>query len=220
MREKYNFITVEGNTGAGKTTLARMLAEQYKGNLILEDFVDNPFLPKFYIDRERYAFPCELHFLMARQKQLSEIIASNKLKQGFNISDYLLNKSLLYGQVNLEGDEYQLYANIFNALYPKLPKPELVVYVHSTVPRLIKNIQKRGRGFEQDVDPNYLQKVEELYMEYFKSNPQLKVLIIHADNLDFVAHPEHYQQILEWVNKDYEGGITDLYLNEEVRKEK
>ncbi len=212
MKEKYNFITVEGNTGAGKTTLAKMLAAEYGGNLILEDFVDNPFLPKFYRDRERYAFPCELHFLMARQQQLSEIIHSNRLNTGFNISDYLLNKSLLYGQVNLEEEEYQLYARIFHALYPQLPKPELVIYVHSTVPRLIKNIQKRGRGFEQGVDPNYLQKVEELYMDYFKRNPQLKVLILHSDNLDFVAHPEHYEQILEWINRDYEGGITDLYL--------
>jgi len=213
MKDKYHFITVEGNTGAGKTTLAQMLAAQYNGNLILEDFVDNPFLPKFYIDQDRYAFPCELYFLMDRQKQLSEIIASNRLREGFNISDYLLNKSLLYGQANLEGDEYQLYARVFNNLYPILPQPELVIYVHSTVPRLIKNIQKRGRGFEQGVDPNYLQKVEELYMDYFEKNPQLKVLILHADNLDFVAHPEHYQQILEWVNRDYEAGITNLYLD-------
>lgn len=214
MRDKYNFITVEGNTGAGKTTLAQMLAVEYSGSLILEDFVDNPFLPKFYEDRARYAFPCELHFLMARQKQLTNIIASNKLKRGFNISDYLLNKSLLYGQVNLKEEEYELYANIFNALYPALPEPELVIYVHSTVPRLIKNIQKRGRGFEQGVDPNYLQKVEELYMDYFQKNPQLKVLILHSDNLDFVEHPEHYQQILEWVNRDYKGGITNLYLDD------
>ncbi|MEZ4888207.1 MAG: deoxynucleoside kinase [Chitinophagales bacterium] len=214
MKDKYNFITVEGNTGAGKTTLAQMLAEQYKGNLILEDFVDNPFLPKFYIDRERYAFPCELYFLMDRQKQLSKVIESKMLNKGFNISDYLLNKSLLYGQVNLKEEEFQLYARVFHSLYPQLPEPELVIYVHSTVPRLIKNIRKRGRGFEQGVDPNYLQKVEELYMEYFRKNPQLKVLILHADNLDFVAHPEHYEQILDWVNRDYEGGITNLYLED------
>ena len=210
MRDKYNFITVEGNTGAGKTTLARMLAKEYGAKLILEEFADNPFLPKFYADRERYAFPTEMFFLMDRHEQLKNDLKSNKFSSGFNITDYLLDKSLLYAKANLPPEEASLFGRVFNSLYEKLPQPELIIYVHSSVPRLLQNIRKRGRDFEQVVEPNYLQIVEDIYLEHFKRNPQLKVLLMYTDELDFVHKPEDYELILDWVNRDYSEGINVL----------
>ena len=208
MNSKYNFVAIEGNTGAGKTSLANMLAAKYDANLILEQFVDNPFLADFYGDIDRFAFPTEMYFLMDRHHKLNELIASNSLTKGLNITDYLLNKSLLYAQVNLRSNEYLLFERFFNALYSYLPDPDLVIYIHSRVPRLIKNIRRRGRDFEQKVEPAYLQRVEDRYMRYFKANPHLKVLIINADELDFVNNPSHYEQILEWVNHPYEPGVN------------
>lgn len=184
-----------------------MLAQAYDGELILEEFVDNPFLPKFYADIERYAFPTEVFFLMDRHRKLTELIASRTLQKGFNVTDYLLNKSLLYAQVNLKEDEYRLFERIFHALHTELPQPDLVIYIHSRIPRLIQNIRRRGRGFEQVVEPAYLQRVEDRYLRYFKENPSLKVLIINADDLDFVNNPADYEQIMEWVNAPYEAGI-------------
>jgi len=214
LSEKYHFITVEGNTGAGKTSLARMLAKQYKGNLILEEFVDNPFLPKFYAQPARYAFHTEAFFLLDRHEQLNKLIASGQLKKGLNITDYLFNKSLLYAKVNLDPDENKLFARFFHTLHQHLPQPELVVYVHATVPRLIQNIRQRGRGFEQQVRPEYLQEVEDIYFNYFRKNPQLRVLVIHADNMDFVHNPAHYTQIVKWLQSDYPPGINEVKLVE------
>ena len=214
LAQKYNFITVEGNTGAGKTSLARMLADQYGGKLILEEFVDNPFLPHFYNNPERYAFHTEVYFMLDRHQQLSNVIQLQQLQQGFNISDYLFNKSLLYAEVNLPTDEFKLFERMFKAIYPKLPQPEFIIYVHATVPRLIRNIQKRGRDFEQSVRAAYLQEVEDIYFRYFDQNPQLRILVIHADDIDFVEEPQHYEQIVHWVNQDYTPGIHHVRLKE------
>ena len=214
LAQKYNFITVEGNTGAGKTSLARMLADQYGGKLILEEFVDNPFLPHFYNHPERYAFHTEVYFMLDRHQQLVSVIQSQQLHTGFNVADYLFNKSLLYAEVNLPLDEFKLFDRMFRAIYPVLPKPELLIYVHSTVPRLIRNIQKRGRDFEQSVRGSYLQQVEDIYFRHFTENPEMRILVIHADELDFVEQPNHYDQIVHWVTQDYAPGIHHLKLKE------
>lgn len=209
---QYKFITVEGNTGAGKTTLTRMLANDYNGSVLLEEFVDNPFLPLFYANPDRYAFQTEMYFLLDRHKQLCEIVQTDNFIKSLHISDYLLNKSLLYAEANLQSQEYELFTRFFNLVYPNLPKPEIIIYIHATVPRLIQNIKQRGRGFEQQVRHEYLQKVEDIYLQYFKKNPDLSVLLIHADNMDFVAHPEHYEQIKQWLSKPYTQGIHELKL--------
>ncbi len=209
----YQLITVEGNTGAGKTSLAKMLSEEYRARLVLEEFVDNPFLPKFYAEPERYAFTTEVFFLLDRHKQLKELLhKGQQLKDGLTITDYVLNKTLLYAEVNLKGDEYLLFKRLFETLYADLPRPQLLVYIHSAVPRLIQNIRKRGRGFEQVVRPEYLQQVEDLYFNYFKKNPQLTVAVIEADDLDFVGNKSHYEGIREALQQDFEPGVNRIRI--------
>ncbi len=209
----YQLITVEGNTGAGKTSLARMLSEEFEARLILEEFVDNPFLPKFYAEPERYAFTTEVFFLLDRHKQLKELMnGSYQLKEGLTITDYVLNKTLLYAEVNLKGDEYLLFKRLFQSLYADLPSSELIVYIHSSVPRLIQNIRKRGRGFEQVVRPEYLQQVEDLYFNYFEKNPNLTVAVIEADDLDFVGNKSHYEAIREALKGDFKKGVNRIHI--------
>jgi len=212
LTKDYNLITVSGNIGAGKTFLATKLAQQYGGNLILEQFVDNPFLPKFYDNPVQYGFHTEVFFLLDRHKQLCDFFQSNALQNRLNITDYLFNKTLLFASMNLEMQEYQLFERLFNALYPQWPQPELVVYINSSVSRLMQNIRHRGRGFERSIPPAYLKRVEQIYFNYFKQNPHLKVVQINADHLDFVNNSDHYYQILECINQDYKAGITEVTI--------
>lgn len=209
---QYNFVAIEGNTGVGKTSLAKMLAKEYEATLVLETFVDNPFLPKFYADVERYAFTNELYFLMDRFEQLKPLLAKDYFSHGLKITDYILNKTLLYALANLPKAEYQLFKRVFDALYPNLPQPDMVVYLHSQVPRLLKNIQQRGRDFEQVVSSIYLQNIEDIYLQYFKDNPQLKVVLIHTNEIDFVKNPTHYQQLLQLLQKEYTSGLHECWL--------
>lgn len=208
--KQYNFVVIEGNTGAGKTSLAKLLAKEYNTNLVLETFVDNPFLADFYGDTERYAMTNELYFLMDRFEQLRPLLQQNFFSKGLTITDYLLNKTLLYAYANLPAKEYQLFKRIFEALYPNLPQPDLIIYVHATVPRLLQNIKQRGREFEQVVSPSYLQKIEDIYFQYFQENPQLRILCLHVDALDFVHKKQDYQQILACLNKTYLTGFHEV----------
>jgi len=207
---KYNFITIDGNTGAGKTTLANMFAEEFKGNLILEQFVDNPFLAAFYAEPDKFAFQTEMYFLVDRYQQLKESIRQMDIYESLNISDYIFTKSLLYAKANLNDQEFQLFERIFNMFFNDLPEPELFIYVHSTADRLVQNIQKRGRGFEQVVRKSYLQSVEDIYFDYFKKNNHLRILIIPSDDLDIVEDESHYAKIKEAVTKEYKPGIHYL----------
>lgn len=204
---KYNFITIEGNIGAGKTTLAKMLANEYRGKNILEEFVANPFLPKFFEEPDRYAFSAELFFLADRYQQLNKVLQDVDLKTSFTVADYVFVKSLLYSKVNLKEDEFRLFERIFQIIYPELPDPELLVYVHSSPERLVQNIIKRGRDFEQGVRLAYLKQIENAYFDYFKSRPDLKILVLDTDAIDFVQNKAHYEKILELINADYNPGI-------------
>ncbi len=211
---KYNFITVDGNTGAGKTTLTKKLQEKFGGRIILEEHVDNPFLPLAFNDPERYGFPNELYFLVKRYHQIQETITDYDLYGSTHFSDYLFVKTLLYAEVNLGAKEYELFKEVFTIFFEQLPQPELLVYVHSTVDRLVQNIQKRGRGYEQEVRRQYLQDVEDIYFRYFKEESDLRVLVINASDIDFVENDAHLEWIYSLLEKEYKPGITTVTMNE------
>ncbi len=202
------YIVIEGNIGAGKTTLAKMLASEYNARLVLEQFADNPFLPKFYNDPQRYSFPLELSFLAERYKQLNAELRAMSLFQPMVIADYFFMKSIIFAQNTLAKDEYNLYRQIFEIIYSSIPKPSLYVYLHVPVPGLINNIKKRGRDYENSITPDYLEKIQNGYFEFFKQHPEYSFLIIDAANIDFVESQADYQRVKEVIfDKNTHSGI-------------
>jgi deoxyguanosine kinase len=194
--EKFNYIAFEGNIGSGKTTLVQKIAEDFNAKTVLERFADNPFLPKFYKDQNRYAFPLEMSFLADRYQQLSDDLAQFDLFKDFVIADYHIFKSLIFAKITLAGDEYRLYRNLFDIIYKEMPKPDLYVYLYQNTDRLLQNIKKRGRSYEQNIQADYLDKINNGYLEYIKSQTDLNVLIIDVSNRDFVKNHEDYLFIL------------------------
>lgn len=203
----YNYIAVEGNIGAGKTSLATKLANEFNAKLILEQFEDNSFLPKFYEDQARYAFPLELSFLADRYQQLKTRLASADLFHPLTIADYFILKSLIFAQKTLGGDEYALYARLFTIIENSLPKPDLLVYLYLNIDQLQRNIRKRGRSYEQKIEDGYLQKIQEGYLDYIKKQPGLRVLLIDTNRLDFVANEQDYQLLKDIILQEYPVGI-------------
>ncbi|WP_348741531.1 2-amino-4-hydroxy-6-hydroxymethyldihydropteridine diphosphokinase [Tenacibaculum sp. 190524A05c] len=200
--EKYNYIAIEGNIGAGKTTLANMMSDEFNAKIVLERFADNPFLPKFYKDEERYAFPLEMSFLADRYQQLSDDLAQFDLFKNFIVSDYYIFKSLIFAQVTLHNDEYKLYRKMFDLMYKEIVKPDLYVYLYQNTERLLKNIQKRGREYEQDIEAAYLEKIHDGYTNFIKTQQDLNILVIDVSELDFVNNKLDYKTILNQI-KDY-----------------
>ncbi|WP_127845740.1 2-amino-4-hydroxy-6-hydroxymethyldihydropteridine diphosphokinase [Psychroflexus aestuariivivens] len=196
-----NYLTIEGNIGSGKTSLAEMIAEDFNGKLILERFKDNPFLPKFYEDQNRYAFSLEMSFLADRHQQLMDDISQLDLFSDFAISDYNPNKSLIFSKVTLQEDEYQLYKKIFNIMYSDVPKPDVYVYLYQNTERLLENIKNRGRDYEQNISPDYLKKINEGYLNFFKSQNKIDVKIIDISDLDFVNNREDYLFLLNRISE-------------------
>lgn len=205
---KYKFITIEGNIGAGKTSLAIKLAEELNGKLILEQFADNPFLPKFYENPKRYAFPLELFFLAERHQQLKNNLTEQDIFRQFTITDYLFVKSLLFAKINLEEEEYKLYSNLFNIIHQTLPKPDLLIYLHCTVEKLLENIKKRGREYEQSIQPEYLHTIQNAYFDFFKTRSDWRILLVDMGNINFVENKKHFTQITGLLNKDFDLGIN------------
>jgi 2-amino-4-hydroxy-6-hydroxymethyldihydropteridine diphosphokinase len=194
--KQLNYIAIEGNIGAGKTTLATKIAEDCNAKLILERFADNPFLPKFYKDQNRYAFPLEMSFLADRYQQLSDDLAQFDLFKDFIVADYHIFKSQIFAKVTLQEDEFRLYKTMFDIMYKEMPKPDLYVYLYQNTDRLLANIKKRGRSYEQDIPTNYLEKINQGYLEYIKSQTDINALIIDISELDFVKNQEDYIYIL------------------------
>jgi len=213
MQVKYNYVVIEGNIGAGKTTLATRIAEQFEGRLILERFADNPFLPKFYQDPDKYSFPLELSFLASRYKQLNEELGPQDLFKAFTVADYYFMKSLVFAASTLKGDEYNLYRQIFYIIYSSLPKPDIYVYLHLNTDRLLENIRKRGRDYEKSITGDYLQKIQDGYFTFFRQNTENKYLIIDINEIDFVTNTSHYSRLIDTIFfNDYPYGLNKVIL--------
>lgn len=195
--ERFNYIAIEGNIGAGKTTLTSRIAEDFNAKTVLERFADNPFLPKFYSDQSRYAFPLEMSFLADRYQQIADDLAQFDLFKDFVIADYHIFKSLIFAHITLSEDEYRLYRKLFEIIYREMPRPDLYVYLYQNTERLLSNIRKRGRDYEQEIPAEYLEKINRGYLDYIKSQPELNVLVIDVSEMDFVRNQEDYVMILE-----------------------
>ncbi|MBK7289035.1 MAG: deoxynucleoside kinase [Chitinophagaceae bacterium] len=207
----YQFITIEGNIGAGKTTLAQLLSKHYNARLILEEFADNPFLTKFYENQEQYAFPVELFFMAERFKQQKEFLQQKDLFQSLTISDYLFTKCLLFAKVTLPEDEFRLYQRLFDIINQQLTKPDILIYLHAPVTKLQANIKKRNRSYEQNIPDEYLFNIQETYTQYIKQH-NIKTLFVDASNADFLGNEKHLQVILDALEKEYEDGQHYLTL--------
>jgi deoxyguanosine kinase len=213
MNIRYNYVVIEGNIGAGKTTLAARIADQFNAHLILEHFADNPFLPKFYKEPDKYSFPLELSFLASRYKQLKEELVPQDLFKAFTVADYYFMKSLVFAASTLTGDEYNLYRQIFYIIYGSLPKPDIYVYLHLNPDRLINNIEKRGRIYEKSITKEYLQKIQDSYFSFFRQNTENKYLVIDVNEIDFVENDSHYNKIIETIfTNDYQVGLNKVIL--------
>jgi deoxyadenosine/deoxycytidine kinase len=199
--DQFNYIAIEGNIGTGKTTLTSKIAEDFNAKTVFERFADNPFLPKFYQDQTRYAFPLEMSFLADRYQQIADDLAQFDLFKDFIIADYHIFKSLIFAKVTLTEDEYRLYRKLFEIIYKEMPKPDLYIYLYQNTERLLENIKQRGRSYEQEIPPDYLDKINKGYLDYIKSQTELNILIIDVSERDFVKNQEDYVYVLEEIQK-------------------
>jgi deoxyguanosine kinase len=204
---KYNFITIEGCIGAGKTTLAKQLSRDNNGKLILEQFEDNPFLPGFYKDPARHAFPVELYFMAERFQHLKKLLTEGDIFKTFTVSDFLFQKSLIFANNNLTDDEAKLYRTLFDIINPSLPKPDIILYLYAPVETLMQRIQKRGRDYEKNIQSDYLDKIQNAYLDYFRHQQQSTVVLVNTTNLNFIDLKNDYEFILEILNTDFEPGL-------------
>jgi deoxyadenosine/deoxycytidine kinase len=213
MEHEYNYIVIEGNIGAGKTSLASMIASDFNAKLITERFADNPFLPKFYKDPDKYSFPLELSFLAERYRQLREELTSRDLFSSFSISDYYFMKSLIFASSTLGSEEYTLYRQIFDIIYTSVPRPDLYVYLHADTDRLLENIAKRGREYEKSITRDYLKSIQDGYFNFFRQNPDMKYLILDINNIDFVNSRKDYELVTGIIfSEEYQMGVNRLRL--------
>lgn len=208
---KYPFITIEGNIGAGKTTLSQLLSKHYNARLILEEFADNPFLPKFYENPTQFAFPLELFFMAERYKQLKEVLSVRDIFHEVTITDYLFTKSLLFAKVNLSDEEYRLYQKLFEIINPHILQPDILIYLNAPIEKLQQNIKKRSRSYEQGIEDSYLISLQEIYASYIRQHDQI-TLIVDVSNADFLDNPEHLKVITDALEKDYAPGQHFLTL--------
>jgi deoxyguanosine kinase len=209
----YSFIAIEGNIGAGKTTFCELMAAEMNCRLILEQFTDNPFLPLFYEQPDRYAFPVELFFMTERHKQLQEKRADADLFTPLSIADYFFIKTLLFAKNNLNSEEFRLFQRLFDVLNSTYKKPELLVYLHRSVDNLMRNIKKRGRAYETEISAEYLTEIQNGYFDYFKTETNLPILIVEVEDIDFVADKTHFEQLKSLLFKQYSVGIHRVKLS-------
>lgn len=207
MEIPYSYIAIEGNIGAGKTSLSTKLAADFNGRLVLEEFADNPFLPKFYEQPERYAFPLELSFLAERFSQLKKDLYSRDLFQPYVFADYFISKSMIFAKANLGEEEFELFMRMFKLMDTQLPRPDLMVYLHLEVEQLQANIHHRGRTYEQNISDEYLKSIQDSYFTFIKQHRKLRILIVETDQVDFVNNPQDYDRMKEIISAPYPKGI-------------
>jgi deoxyadenosine/deoxycytidine kinase len=208
----HNYIVIEGNIGAGKTSLTTRIAQELSARLILEEFADNPFLPKFYENPERYAFPLELSFLSERFSQLKKDLMKEDLFAPKVMSDYFISKCQIFAKNNLHNDEYNLFLKMFEIVESNTPKPDLLVYLYQNVDQLLMNIHKRGREYEKHITAEYLENIQQQYLEFIRQHSDMRVVIIDTTNLDFVNRDEDYKWIKEKVLAEYPIGISRISI--------
>jgi deoxyadenosine/deoxycytidine kinase len=206
----YKYISIEGNIGAGKTSLAKLLAAELGAKLVLEEFAENTFLPKFYENPERYAFPVELSFLSERFSQLKRELNTADLFAPNIISDYFISKCQIFAKNNLSKDEYDLFMKMYEIVEASCPKPDLMVYLYLDVDDLQYNIRKRGRAYEQGITDDYLQNIQNQYLEYIRQHEDMRVLMIYTKGLDFVANSDDYQLLRDLILQPRESGVYRL----------
>ncbi|MBK9257500.1 MAG: deoxynucleoside kinase [Saprospiraceae bacterium] len=208
----YNYICIEGNIGAGKTTFCNLLKEEYNCSLILEEFNDNPFLPLFYQEPDRFAFTVELFFMTERHKQMQRSLLNQDLFRQFTVADYSFVKTLLFARKNLPDDEFRLFQKMFSVLNQSFPKPDILVYFHRNVDILLDNIAGRGRDYEKKITPDYLTKIQNAYFEYFRNILSYPILIIDLNTINFKDNKNHYEQIKYLMSKNYQPGVHRISL--------
>ncbi len=207
------FLVIEGNIGSGKTSLSTKLSQEMNAKLILEQFADNPFLPKFYENQEKYSFPLELSFLADRYSQIKKEVFNMDLFHSLLIADYYFSKSAIFAQNTLQKDEYNLFRRIFSIIFETMPKPDLYVYLHLDIDSLMKNIASRGREYEQSITPEYLEKIRQGYIDYLRQITQFPVLILDTNNIDFVNKQADYALVKEALfNSEYKLGLNRVIL--------
>jgi len=210
--EQYPYIVVEGSIGSGKTSLVKKLSAHINARAFYEEFSENPFLPKFYAEPEKHAFPLELSFLAERYHQLKKELNTQYLFTETIIADYYLSKSLMFAEINLPEDEFSLYKNLFSIIYQKLPKPSLYIYLYSDVQRLQLNIKNRGRAYEMNISDTYLEKIQTSYLAFINQQNEFPVLLINTSNLDFVNSKEDFELIITYLDKKYSKGVHRIDL--------
>lgn len=203
----YRYIVIEGNIGAGKTSLVQKLAADIHARIVLEEFADNPFLPKFYDQPERYAFPLELGFLAERFSQLTREISQPELFGQPVVSDYFINKCQIFAKNNLDGDEYELFLRLFSMVQAQIPKPDLLVYLYLDVENLQRNIRRRGREYEKKITDEYLDNIQQQYLEFIRQHEHMRVLVLDTNNLDFVNKNSDYLNMKKNILAEYPVGV-------------
>jgi deoxyadenosine/deoxycytidine kinase len=208
-----NFLVIEGNIGAGKTTLAEMISKDYNAQFVGEAFADNPFLEKFYKEPKSYAFTLEMSFMSERYSQLMNELQNRDLFKDFAVTDYYFMKSLIFSSVTLSNDEYNLYRKFFDIIYARLPRPDLYVFLHKDTSNLKCQIEKRGRDYEKNIQNDYLDKISKAYFNYFKQQSEFPVLIVDTNNIDFVENEKDYAKLCDTIfNSTYSAGISRVIL--------
>ena len=211
--KRHSFIAIEGNIGSGKTTFCQMVAERFGCTLVLEQFTDNPFLPFFYQHQERYGFPVELFFMSERHKQMQEHFATPNLFSPVSIADYYFVKTLLFAKNNLNEEEFRLFQRLFGVLNNTFPKPDLLVYLHRPTTTLLRQIKGRGREMETNITEEYLEEIQNAYLDFFKTETGIPIVILELGDTDFQRNEQAFERILSLIGEQYKEGVVSQLVS-------